>query len=354
MRLIVIFLFISSVCFGQFVRDTDGAYVKWNDMYLVGTQGIIPNPPDPPDPPDPVIPGNFEGIVLYDIDFSEQGSPPYVNSNTTARAFFPGIAADHFWRFDGGILSTNPEVDSIVLLNGDPCWRITIIDEGEGETSYGIGWVVYMEGANFNNMQVDFDLLLSADWDMLDCSTGGKLPGFGAGDSIGGYPPSGGSYQGFPGEGYSVRGGYGINSEIGTYNYLAQMTPGSSGLSYYPFSTNGNGPFVYATETWYHITYRAKQNRIGYYDGTIEMLLNGVSVMLMSSSTRYGLKFREKSEINMDYVFAEVFAGGGVNECFEGMSAWIDNLVYSVPDYNGEIGIGNTIGDENIPYSHIR
>ena len=350
MRLIAILLFVSSVCFGQYAQDRDGAYVMWGDKYLVGTQGIIPNPPDPPDPPPPINPGDFEGIVLFDIDFSEQGSPPYVNSTATARSFFPGVSEGNFSR-GGTAVANHPEVDSIVLLAGDPCWRITILDDYAEETGskYGVEWQVYMEGAAFNNIQLDFDLYLGSDWDMMDYSTGGKLPGIGAADSVGGPPPSAAGYTGAPGEGFDNKVAYGIDDEIGTYSYVHQMTPYTSGLSRYPYSTNGNGPFVYNTEQWYHITLRGKQNAIGSWDATLELLVDGVSRMLWT-----GAKFRDLAITNYDWLPIEIFAGGTTAPGFAGMSAWIDNLVYSVPDYSGTIGIGNTIGDENIPYTYTR
>ena len=351
MRLIVIFLFISSACFGQFVRDTDGAYVKWNDMYLVGTQGIIPNPPDPPDPPDPVIPGNFEGIVLYDIDFSEVGTAPFVNSDATARAFWPGVTSGNFARV-GSRHVTNPEVDSIVLINGDEAWKITVLPvTSYGNSAYGVGWNINLPEAQFGNMQVDCDILLSSGWDMYDESKGGKLPGFGATDSAGGVPPTSAGFSGYPGEGHSERLAYGIDDEIGTYNYIHQMAPGAYGLSYYPNATNGNGPFVYNPGTWYHLTMRVKHNVvIGLWDGTIEMLLNGVSVMLKT-----GLKIRGKTDIYFNFLMPQSFAGGTPDEGYPTNNiVWIDNLVYSVPDYNGTIGIGNTLGDENIPYTYTR
>jgi len=350
MKLISIFIFFSSCCLGQYVQDRDGAYIIWNDMYLVGTPGIIPNPPDPPDPPDPVIPGDFEGIVLYDIDFSEEGTAPYVNSDETARAFFPGVTAGNFSR--GGSAHTNhPEVDSIAILDSNPCWRITILDDyvEAGSTRYGIMWMVDMEGTSYNNIQVDFDLYLSSDWDMVDESTGGKLPGFGAKHQDGSDPPSGGDFEDSDNEGFSNRVLFGNNEEIGTYNYIHQRRPATTAAVWFPYNYNGNGPFTYNTETWYHITMRGKQNTIGQYNATVEYLVNNVSRMLAT-----GKKFRSIGATNYDFLMIEIFAGGAVTENFEGMSCWIDNLVYSVPDDNSTIGVGNTLGTENQPQTYSR
>jgi len=348
---ILILLFISSACFGQFVRDTDSAYVMWGDKYLVGTQGIIPNPPDPPDPPDPIIPGNFEGIVLFDIDFSEVGTAPFVNTTETARAFFPGIAADKFTR-GGTAYIGHPEVDSIVLLDGDPCWRITILDDyvGHGTTRYGIEWQVNMAGSSFNNIQVDFDLYLGADWDMLDYSTGGKLLGFGAAHQNGDAPPTGGDFDDDDDEGMSNRVLFGNGYEIGTYNYIHQYRPSTAAQVWFPNNYNEIAPYVFETETWYHITMRGRQNTIGLYDGIVEFFVNGVSRMY----SFHGHKFRTLAATSYDWLMLEIFAGGAVEPGFAGMSCWIDNVVYSVPDYNGSIGVGNTIGDENIPYTYTR
>jgi len=351
MRLITILLFISSACFGQYLQNEDGSYVMWNDMYVVGTQATVPNLPDPPDPPPPIIPEDFEGRVLFDIDFSEVGSAPFVSTTETARAFFPGVAADEFSR-GGPAYAGHPEVDSIVLLDGDPCWRITILDDyvGHGTTRYGIEWQVELDGAAFYNMQVDFDLYLGADWDMLDLSTGGKLPGFGASHQDGSAPPTGGDFDDDDDEGFSNRVLFGNNYEIGTYHYIHERRPLTSAAVWFPYNHNGNGPFVYETETWYHITMRCKENRVGWWDATAEFFVNGVSRMLADGPH----KFRTLGTTNYDWLMVEIFAGGAVEPGFAGMSCWIDNLVYSVPDDLGTIGIGNSLGAENVPYTHTR
>ena len=351
MRLIFILLFVSSTCLGQYIRDKDTAYIQSGTKYLVGTSTVIPNPPDPPDPPDPIIPGTFEGRVLYDIDFSEQGTAPFVNSDATARSFFPGVAADHFWRWAPvGFLIAHPEVDSIVILDGDECWRITMLGPGDGASSkYGVGWIVYMEQASFNNWQVDFDVYMSADWDMMDDSQGGKFPGGGASHQDGSAPPTGGDFDDSDNEGYSNRVAFGNGYEIGTTNYIHEIRPGTTPRNWFPNNKNGNGPFVYNTLTWYHITMRIKQNTVGTWDGTIEFFVDKVSRMLAT-----GVKIRSISGTNFDYVMAEIFAGGNPTVDWDGMSAWIDNLVYSVPDDNGTIGVGNTLGDENSPQTYSR
>lgn len=348
---IFVLLYISIVSWGQ-----DTPPVMHNGVLVrMGADGFFTEvAPEVAPAPQPEPASEFEGKILYAIEFDEQGTTPFESTTTTARGFFPGVIADNFWRWGPGTATWLDSNDSIVSIGGDMAWRITMNDIGAGQSSYGTSWIVYMEDSAFGNMQVDFDLMLSDDWDMWDCSRGGKLPGFGASDSVGGSPPTGSGYSGYPGEGYSVREAFGINEEIGTYNYLAQMTPHTPGLSYYPYSTNGVGPFVYDTETWYHITGRATQNTIGLSDGYIEMGLNGTIVMEMSAEETTGLKFRLKEEINMNYILAAVFAGGEVYECFEDMTAWIDNLVYSVPEDDGLIGLGNTIGSENIPYTESR
>jgi hypothetical protein len=331
--LLVLILLICSLTYGQYYK-TGGSYFKRNGTYL--KPGPVSPTPDPSD---------FVGTIYKQVDYTALNTGNIELSDANATTLFGG-AIDR--ESGGAIHDDSTFIDSLVIVtndNGvqDTCWKVTIVDEGETNTSYGVVWrgAFHLNGNNRNDdtltmANISYYIKVNSTWDWFPESSGGKFPGLGGLDDDGTVGPSGGIEGcgcGGPrreycsGDGFTIRGNFdGLDGyeQIGTYNYIWQMNKPCPGPQFAyvwtPYRVHTDMMEI-QNDTWYKVTIRIGLDDPGDTNGFIELAINDTIIM-----SQTGLNIASTADIKIDEWELSVFAGGGVGDQFERQWVWVDDV----------------------------